>query len=71
MTCGDLFNCHRSTVCRKIPIVLERIALLLPSFIKMPTTQDEIKSSKSIFYRFGGFPGVIGAIGNINLKIFK
>lgn len=70
MICGDLFNCHRSTVCRLVPKVLEQIAKLLPETIKMPSTVDELNTAKARFYRLARFPGVIGAIGIIHCNIF-
>lgn len=68
MTGGDLFGCHQTTISRNLPIILEAIAKLgnEAKIIKMPQWDEEIRETKSKFHKIGGFPGVIGAIGNFS-----
>lgn len=65
MTGGVLFMCHQTTVSRNLPHVLKLIASMgnQRGMIKMPRTNNEIKQAKAQFFKIGGFPAVIGAIG--------
>jgi nuclease HARBI1 len=70
MTNGDLFNCHKTTVCRKIPVVLRKIAELgNMGAIKLPSTTEEIQSAKNKFFSIAQFPGVIGCIDCTHIRI--
>jgi nuclease HARBI1 len=70
MTIGDLFHCHRSTVCRKIPHVLRQIAALgNKGIIDFPSDTEEIRLVKNKLYDVAQFPGVIGCIDCTHVKI--
>lgn len=65
---GDHNNVAKSTICRTIKRVSQKIAALKPVYIKMPR-MDEIPSVKSSFYAIRHFPGVIGAIDCTHVRI--
>lgn len=66
---GDLFNVHKSTVCRIVKKVTHHIAVLRPDFIQMPTTEEEIRQTKVKFFNVCQFPGVLGCVDGTHIPI--
>ncbi|XP_054259884.1 putative nuclease HARBI1 [Macrosteles quadrilineatus] len=66
---GELSGLHKSTVSKIINEVSVAIACLCPQFIKMATTEEDIKRVKSGFYSKARFPNCVGAIDCTHVKI--
>ncbi|VEN41970.1 unnamed protein product [Callosobruchus maculatus] len=69
ITVGDLFHVSQPTVSRIITCVIEHIAALLPLFIQMPQTEQEMRDEATKFYSFGHLPNIIGAVDCTHIKI--
>lgn len=69
MATADFHGISESSVCNIIPIVSEKIAALSRQFIKMPTTDAELREAKKEFFKIAGMPCVIGAIDGSLVKI--
>ena len=65
---GDCSDLNQGTVRRTVRCVSHAIALLKPEFIKMPTGEEQARTSAS-FALSCGFPGVIGAIDCTHVAI--
>lgn len=63
LSLSDFGGMHTSTVSRIVLRVSEEIARLHRTFIKFPSTPDEIKKTQNDFYNIASFPRVIGVIG--------
>lgn len=59
---GDVFNVHKSTICRVVRRVTAAIARLRPNYVRFPGTPEERRQVMKQFYMVSGMPGVIGAI---------
>lgn len=69
---GDLFNIHRTTAGRIVRKVTDALLTLRSEVIKMPASDEELRSSMLSFYNFvhpQGIPGVIGLIDCTHVKI--
>ncbi len=65
---GDCFGLDKSTVCRIIWRVIQRIVNKLNDFVKLPQG-DECYRSARIFKDLCNFPGVIGAIDGTHVLV--
>lgn len=59
---ADFVGVCNATVCKYVRKVSEAIAKLRPLFIKMPSTEEEMRAASAQFYALARFPRVIGAI---------
>lgn len=69
---GDLFNIHRTTAGRIVRKVTDALLTLRSEVIRMPVSDEELRSSMLSFYNFvhpQGIPGVIGLIDCTHVKI--
>lgn len=66
---ADFYGVSESSVCKIVPVVSDKIALLRERFIQMPTTDDEIEQNKRDFFNVAGMPAIIGAIDGTLVKI--
>lgn len=66
---GDLINVHRTTAGRAFSNVVKALIALKPMYTSMPNTLEQCIAKKRSFYRFGGFPNVIGAIDCSQIRI--
>jgi len=64
-----LVNVYKSSVCRIIKRVCNEIAKLRRSYIKMPSTIEEIQQTKVGFYKMRKFPQVVGVINCTHIRI--
>lgn len=60
---------HKSTASRIVRKVSHKLALLRPTFINFPETQDEMNSVKQEFCNTANFPKCIGAIHCSHIRI--
>lgn len=58
----DFMGVSESSACIITEVVTNAIASLRPTFVKMPSTPDEILEVQLNFYKIAKFPKVIGAI---------
>ena len=65
---GDTTGVDKSTVSRIVRNVSLELASLAPRFITWPN-EEESSTIKSEFYKISGFPGVVGCIDGIHVKI--
>ncbi|XP_022203737.1 putative nuclease HARBI1 [Nilaparvata lugens] len=65
---ADFIKVHKSTVCRIIRRISQKLAALHPRFIKMPQNH-ELNQEKHNFFRVGNFPDVIGCVDCTHIKI--
>lgn len=69
-TIADLFGVSRASACNIVSEVSYIIAMKMgEQYVKMPSNQDEILTAKVKFYRFQGFPLVIGAVDGTHIRI--
>ncbi|KAK5645553.1 hypothetical protein RI129_001869 [Pyrocoelia pectoralis] len=66
---GDFAGIDKSTACRIVNKVTRAIAVLHRTFIKMPSTEDEMASNSAEFYNIARFPKCIGAVDCTHIKI--
>lgn len=66
---ADFIGCCIATVSKYAKKVSEAIATLRPLFIRMPSTEEELRHASAAFYRIARFPRVIGAIDCTHIKI--
>ena len=66
---GDEASLSQSSVCRVIKEVSEAIARRKRTFMRFPTTREEVEATKQQFYEYCRFPGVIGAIDGTHVYI--
>lgn len=66
---GDLFDIHKSTVCRIVHKVTSAIAKLCPKYVKFPMSAEERRNEMNQVYLISGLPGVIGAIDCTHVPI--
>lgn len=66
---GSMHGISQASVSRIVKCVSKNLALLLPQFIKLPETNEEIRKINSEFYRIASFPNVIGAIDCTHVRI--
>nr|CAI5823309.1 unnamed protein product [Callosobruchus analis] len=66
ITVGDV---SQPSVSRIITCVIEHIASLLPLFIQMPQTEQEMRDEATKFYIFGHLPILLGAVDCTHIKI--
>lgn len=69
MVIGDLFNVHKSTICRVLKRVTHHIAVLRPDFVHMPRTGQEMRQTKAKFFNICAFPGVLGCVDGTHVPI--
>lgn len=68
---GNAFGTAKSTTSKVVRRVAHSISQHMSDYIKMPTTQDDIKSLVSRFKDAHGFPQCIGAIDGTHVPIIK
>lgn len=66
---GDFIGIDKGTASRIIKRVSESIACLAPTYIKFPSTQEEIGRTQECFFKIGSFPRVTGAIDCTHIRI--
>lgn len=65
---GDIFHVEQSTVHRIVHRVATEIAKLKGTYIKMPTTSEQLSIAHE-FYGIAGMPRIIGAVDCTHIKI--
>lgn len=69
-TIADLFGVSRASVCNIVSEVSFIIAMKMgQQYVTMPNNRIEILKAKARFYRFQGFPLVIGAVDGTHIRI--
>lgn len=68
-TAGDYTGVSQQTVSRILPLVCGAILRHLPTYIRMPQTENERLAKASTFAEIAGFPRCIGAIDCTHVKI--
>lgn len=69
-TIADLFGVSRSSACDIVSEVSYIIAMKMGmQYVTMPSNRDKILKSKVAFYRFQGFPLVIGVVDGTHIRI--
>ncbi|XP_036320878.1 putative nuclease HARBI1 [Rhagoletis pomonella] len=66
---GDIIGVSQPTISNLLPKVCKAVLGLLPDIVRMPRTQEELKTAAALFYMFGNLPRVIGAIDCTHIKI--
>ena len=66
---GDLHGLSKASVCRIVKHVSDSIACLSNRYIRMPSTTNEIRKMKTSFYEKANFPGVIGVIDCVHIRL--
>lgn len=67
--CSDFAGIHKGTASRIVRKVSHEIALLRPTFINFPSTEEEINHVRQEFYNIAKFPKCIGAIDCTHIRI--
>lgn len=68
-TAADYAGVSQPTVCRILPIVCDAILQHLPTFIRMPQTENERLAKAAAFAQIADFPRCIGAIDCTHVKV--
>lgn len=68
-TAGDYTGVSQQTVSKILPLVCDAILRHLPTYIRMPQTENERLAKASAFAEIAGFPRCIGAIDCTHVKI--
>ncbi|XP_063232410.1 putative nuclease HARBI1 isoform X1 [Bacillus rossius redtenbacheri] len=66
---GDFVGVSKATASRIIKEVTFGIASLRPVYIRMPSTEQEIRNAQTNFYEMAQFPKVIGAIDCTHVRL--
>lgn len=66
---GDFAGVSKATACVCVKQVSEAIAMLRPTYIKMPITTEERQLVIENFYKIARFPCVLGAIDCTHIKL--
>lgn len=66
---ADVTRVSTATVCRVLPKVCMVLLEFLPTFVKMPESNEERQAAASAFHAIAGFPRTIGAIDCTHIKI--
>ncbi|KAL1500732.1 hypothetical protein ABEB36_006179 [Hypothenemus hampei] len=67
--CGDFIGIDKGTASRVIHKVSRSLAGLYTTFIKMPETEEEMRTNSSQFFNIARFPKCIGAVDCSHIKI--
>lgn len=69
MSVADTNGMRTSTVSRIIKRVSEAIAALYDRFIKLPTSVEDINTTRRNFFDIALFPRVLGAVDGTHIRI--
>lgn len=66
---GDSVGVHKSSVCRIVQKVTDRLVQLRNQYILFPSTRNAIQETKEGFHPLGQFPNVVGAIDGTLISV--
>ena len=69
LTIGPDFNVGKSTVVEAVQDVVEALYELRDSYIKFPSTEEEISSTTDTFKELSNLPNMVGAIDSIHIRL--
>lgn len=69
LTIGPDFNVGKSTVVEAVQDVVEALYELRDSYIKFPSTEEEISSTVDTFKKLSSLPNLAGAIDSIHIRL--